>query len=107
MNLPSNPVTWLKLIGALSSGAGSLVLAWRVKELLKWVVYCLVAHEQSITQLRKIASNQPQTEPLVEGVPKHLLKIQDKLGLALLIVGFSLLGVGMLCNAATHLFGSP
>lgn len=106
MILPSDLVTWLKLIGALATGVGSILLAWRVKEILKWVVYCLVAHDQSITQLRRLASNQPQTDNIVEGVPKHLLHVESKLGFVLLIFGLLLLGAGMLCNAATYFLGS-
>ncbi len=64
-----------KLIGAGAIGVGSILLAWRVKTILKWVVYCLVAHEQSISQLRRLADNQPQTDNIVEGVTKHLLDI--------------------------------
>lgn len=107
MNLPADPVTWLKLIGSVASGVGAILLAWRVKEILKWVVYCLVAHEQSISELRRVASNQQQTEPIVEGVPKHLLDVESKLGFVLLIGGFLFLGVGMLCNAATYVLSAP
>ena len=107
MNLPTDPITWLKVIGAISTGTGSMLLAWRVKQILKWILYCLVAHEQSITQLRRIASNQEQTDPIVEGVTKHLLDVESKLGLALLVLGFLFLGCGMLCNAATYLLAAP
>ena len=95
---------YLKTIGAVAAGLGSILLAWRVKEILKWVVYCLVAHEQSIDQLTKHAANQTQTQPIVTGVTTHLLDVQSKLGLVLLVAGFLLLGIGMLCNAATYFF---
>ncbi len=107
MHLPTDIATWLKLGGALATGSGSLLLAWRVKTILKWIVYCLVAHETSIGQLRRIASGDPQTEPVVERVTKHLLDIQDKSAFALLIFGFVLLGAGMLSNAATYLMQGP
>jgi len=106
MSIPSDPITWLKLIGAVATGIGSILLAWRAREILKWVVYCLVAHEQSLSELRKLASGQPQTDAIVEGVTKHLLDIQSKLGFCLLILGFLLLAAGMLCNAATYLLVS-
>lgn len=105
MYLPTDLITWLKVIGAVSSAAGALLLAWRVKKILQWVVYCLVAHEQSITQLRRITSNQAQTDPIIEGFTTHLLDVESKLGLMLLVLGFLSLGVGMLCNAATYLLG--
>lgn len=105
MALPDDAATWFKLIGTVLSAGGSLVLAWRVKQILKWVVYALIAHEASITQLRRFLSNEPQTGPVVEGVTTHLLDIESKLGVVLLVLGFALLGVGMLCNAASILFG--
>ena len=103
MNLPSDPIVLLKIIGALTAGLGSILLAWRVKEILKWVIYCLVAHEQSIEQLTNIAANKNQTAPVVGGVTKHLLDVESKLGIVLLITGFALLGIGMLCSAASFL----
>ncbi len=43
---------------------------------------------------------------MVEGVTKHLLDVESKLGVILLILGFLLLGIGMLCNVVMYLFGS-
>ena len=107
MSLPNDPGTWLKLIGTVLSAGGSLVLAWRVKQILKWVIYALVAHETSITQLRKFLNKEPQDGPVVEGVTGHLLDVESKLGVILLVLGFALLGVGMLFNAASIVFGAP
>jgi len=106
VNIPTDPIVWLKIAGAVSTAIGSILLAWRVKSILQWVIYCLVAHEQSISQLRNIASNRPQDEVIVEGVTKHLLDVESKLGLVLLVLGFLLLGIGMLCQAATYFLGS-
>lgn len=106
MSIPTDPIVWLKIAGAVSTAIGSILLAWRVKSILQWVVYCLVAHEQSISQLRKIASNQLQDEVFVQGVIKHLLDVESKLGLVLLVLGFLLLGIGMLCQAATYFLGN-
>lgn len=106
MCIPTDPIVWLKVAGAASTAIGSILLAWRVKSILQWVVYCLVAHEQSIVQLRKVASGEPQDKPVVEGATKHLLDVESKLGLILLVLGFLLLGIGMLCQAATYLLGS-
>jgi len=104
--LPSDPITWLKIGGALLTGVGSLVLAWRIKVILKWVLYALVAHEVSIEQLRKVLDREPQNRPVIEGVTREVLDIESKLGLVLLIVGFVLLGAGMLCNAAGFYFAA-
>jgi hypothetical protein len=106
MHLLTDLSTWLKLIGALSTGIGSFLLAWRIKAILKWVVYCLVAHENSINELFKLVSNQQQTKVIISGTTKHLLDIESKLGVVLLIVGFLLLGIGMLCNVASFIIGA-
>jgi hypothetical protein len=106
MSLPDDAATWFRLIGTILTAGGSLVLAWRVKQILKWVVYALVAHETSIIQLRKVLSNERQTAPVIEGATTHLLDIESKLGFFLLILGFSLLGIGMLCGAASILLGT-
>lgn len=106
MHLPTDLSTWLKIIGALSVGIGSILLAWRVKAILQWVVYCLVAHEQSIDQLAKLAANQQKTQPVAGDVTKHLLDIEDKLELVLLVIGFLLLGIGMFSNAASFFVGT-
>lgn len=106
MHFPTDLSTWLKLVGALSVGISSFLLAWRVKTILKWVVYCLVAHEQSIEQLATLSDNQHQTQPIIGGVTKQLLDIESKLGLTLLVVGFLFLGIGMLSNAFSYLVGT-
>lgn len=93
----------LKVVGSGLSGVGSILLAWRVKSIIKWIVYSLVAHEVSIDQIRKFLNKLPQTDPMVSGVPKHLLEFQDKAGMCLLIAGFASLGLGMLLNMVHYL----
>ncbi len=105
MILPDHISTWLKIVGALSTAIGSILLAWRVKAILEWVVYGLLAHEQSLTQVRRILNNEPQTRPMVEGVTTHLLDTESKLGVILLIAGFLFLAAGMLATAASFFFG--
>jgi hypothetical protein len=99
-------VTSLKVGGAVASGLGSIVLAWRLTVIAKWIVYCLVAHEQSIEQLRAVASGRDQGTHVISGVPKHLLDIESKFGMTLLVVGFLLLGIGLLCTAASYVLGA-
>lgn len=105
MIFPDDIAIWLKIIGALSTAIGSILLAWRVKAILNWVVYGLVAHEQSLTQVRRILNDEQQTEPMVEGATKHLLDIESKLGVILLIAGFLFLAAGMLATAASFFLG--
>jgi hypothetical protein len=104
MTFPHDIATTLKIVGALSAGLGSLLLAWRVKTILKWVVYCLVTHEHAIEQLSKVANNHRVQEPVIGGITRHLLDIESKSGLALLIAGFFLLGLGLLSNAISYFF---
>jgi hypothetical protein len=106
MVIPDDIATWLKIVGALSTAIGSILLAWRVKVIIKWVVHCLVAHEESLVQIRRVLAHEPQKEPLVEGVTKHLLQIERKLGVFLLVSGFVLLALGMLASAASFFFAS-
>ena len=105
MIFPDDIATWLKIIGAMSTAIGSILLAWRVKAILKWVVYGLVAHEQSLTQVRRILNDKQPVEPMVEGITKHLLDIESKLGVILLIAGFLFLAAGMMATAASFFFG--
>ena len=104
MIIPHDISTWLKVAGAICTALGSILLAWRVKEIVKWVVYSVVAHEESLGQIRKILNQEPQTGPLVEGMTKHLLDIESKLGVTLLILGLGLLASGMLATAASYFF---
>lgn len=97
--------TILKAVGAGMSGLGSILLAWRVKSILTWVVYCIVAHDASIEQLRRILNSEQQTSPIIEGTSVHLLETQDKVGFIFLVGGFLLLGIGMLLNMASILCG--
>jgi hypothetical protein len=87
-----------KIIGTVLVGIGSILLAWRVKVILKWVVYTLTAHEISISELIKILNNQPQEYSTITGATKHLIEVEDKIGFYLLISGFMSLGIGMFFN---------
>lgn len=104
MIIPNDLATWLKIIGAASTAIGSILLSWRIKEIMKWVVYCLVAQEQSLNQVRRILNNEGQVEPMIEGVTRHLLDVESKVGIRLLVTGFLLLAIGMLSTAASYFF---
>lgn len=103
MHFPSELPVILKLLGALLAGLGSLVLAWRVKKLLTAIVDCLLTHDMSIKELLARANGGRQTMPAVVGMASVVLDIQDKIGLRLLVVGFVLFGVGLLCTALSYL----
>jgi hypothetical protein len=90
--------TVLKITGSGLSGFGSLVLAWRIRSIIKWITFSLVAHEVTLVQIRLKLEGKPQTENFVEGVPKHLLNFQESVGFYFLITGFVCLGMGMILN---------
>jgi hypothetical protein len=100
-------VPYLELAGAVCSSLGAILLAWRVRSILKWVVYALVAHERALIQHNRLLSEEGQIEPIVTGVTNNLLTIQNRLGLFLLISGFALLGMGMACNALVYFDSLP
>ena len=102
MHFPSDPSTWLRVIGAIAAGVGSILLAWRVRELLHWVVLALITHERSIEVLLDVPTPGPQSRPAVVGAVRHLLDLEAKLGFGLLIAGLALLGAGMLANALSY-----
>ena len=93
----------LKVAGSCLSGLGSLLLAWRLRSIIQWITYSIVAHEVSLEHIQKILTGQGQSQPLVNGIPKHLLSFLDKTGFLLLIAGFTSLGIGMLLNMFTYL----
>lgn len=103
MHFPTDWPTILKVIGATSAGLGSLVLAWRVKHILEWVTNCIVAHDNNFNQILKTIHGESQTEKVVLNVASTLLSVQDKLGFLLFVLGFALLGAGMLCTAVSYL----
>jgi len=100
-------VPYIKLAGAVCSSLGAILLAWRIRSILKWVVYALVTHEDSLEQHRLLISGKPQTAPTISGVTKQILNIQNGIGLFLLIAGFALLGIGMASNALVYFDALP
>ncbi|WP_151838126.1 MULTISPECIES: hypothetical protein [unclassified Acinetobacter] len=96
----------LKVVGGLSSGVGSLILAYRGFVIFKWVKYTLFAHEKSIDALVSAIYN---TKPVYDGKIimrslDQLLKLEDKLGSWLLIIGIVMFGVGMIATAISYFF---
>lgn len=95
----------LKVVGGGFSGVGSLILAYRGYVIFNWVKYTLFAHEKSIDALASAIYN---IEPvydgkIIMGSLDQLLKLEDKLGFWLLIVGIVMFGIGMLATAISYL----
>lgn len=106
MTLPDDISTWLRVIGLILSGLGSLILAWRVKGILDSVVNCLVAHDYSLEAINDVINKGHTKHHLVLRSTVHLLNKLDKFGVITLVLGFASLGLGMLTSAAAFLFRS-
>ncbi|USA54585.1 hypothetical protein NDN13_05155 [Acinetobacter sp. C32I] len=94
----------LKIIGGVSSGVGSLLLAYRGYVILNWVKYILFAHEKNIDALMGTVYKVPNVYDgeIITGTVNQLLILEGKLGLKLLILGFVLFGAGMLMTALSY-----
>jgi len=90
--------TILKVAGSGLTGCGSLILAWRVFSIIRWVTRSLDAHDEALKQILRFLNKEQQTKPAVTGFPKHLMRFLDGTGFYLFIAGFLCLGVGMILN---------
>lgn len=102
MQFPTDIATWLKLVGWLSTGLGSLVLAWRLKTLLTSVKNAMIAHEHAIGVLFGRFKND-EKNPIMFGYALEAAEFEDKLGLVLFVLGLVLIGLGQLAAAASYL----
>ena len=82
-------------IGTTLTVVGSIVLAWRVKIILDWVYYSIVAHEASITAITEKLEGRQQSLPVITGTVVHLSNTKDITGTKLLRLGFILIGLGV------------
>ena len=85
-------------IGTILNVGGSVLLAIRVKMLLKWIGLTLDAHEMSIASLGEIIQNGVQKTPLITGMNEQLGKINDNEGQKLLVGGSFLIFIGAICQ---------
>ena len=83
-------------IGAILNVVGSILLAIRVKMLLKWICLVLDAHEMSITALTQLVNQPRNTVPMVSGMTVHLNNVIKKEGSWLLVLGFFFIFVGVI-----------
>lgn len=74
---------------------GSIVLAWRVKIILDWVHYSIVAHEASLIAIVEKIERRQQFFPVITGTNIHLSNAINVTGTKLLVLGFVLIGLGI------------
>lgn len=85
-------------IGTVLNVIGSVLLAVRVKMLLKWIGLVLNAHEMSIVALMDCIQCGTNRTPVVTGMTEHLDRINDNAGQRLLVLGFLMIGAGVICQ---------
>jgi hypothetical protein len=90
----------LKILGPLLTGAGSLLLAWRIKKILDSLVLAQLAAETNFQSLAAFLSNQTVDLRIVGGLNTHVERSQ-RLGISLLVLGFLLIAAGGFVSAYT------
>ena len=85
-------------IGTVLNVIGSVLLAVRVKMLLKWIGLVLDAHEMSIVALTDLIERGANSTPVINGMTEHLERINKTTGQILLVLGFLMISVGVICQ---------
>lgn len=88
----------LKVLGPLLTGAGSLLLAWRVKKILDALVLAQHAAEKNFQSLAAYLANQTQDLKIEGGLDTHAVR-SHRLGIFLLVFGFLLIAAGGFVSA--------
>ena len=92
-NITYENITFIaRIIGIILCGTGSIILAIRAKTILKRITESLVAHDDAIKKIVK--NNSSKEDPFLLNNTSHLIKWEDTTGLWILVIGFSLLGIG-------------
>ena len=88
----------LKVLGPLLTGAGSLLLAWRVKKILDGLVLAQVAAQENFQSLAAFLGNQTQDLKLIGGLDTNTER-SHRFGIFLLVIGFLLIAAGGFISA--------
>lgn len=88
----------LKVLGPLLTGAGSLLLAWRVKKILDALVIAQLSAETNFQSLAAYLENQTRDLKIVSGLDIHADR-RHRLGIFLLVIGFLLIAAGGFISA--------
>lgn len=87
----------LKIVAAICSVAGSVVLAWRVKRILDALSLIVSAHELNIQQLM------PDYKGDIYNIANSTKHVERARGTSLLVIGFGLLGLSGFLNLLAFL----
>jgi hypothetical protein len=97
--------TWLRIAGIGLNTLGAIILAVRVKGILDALVLAQEANDINFRLLIDIINGGKQTVPLVVGMNEQVSR-QQKVGIWLLVAGFSCLAIGNLLVGASWYVGS-
>ena len=84
----------LGLFSALCSLIGSIILAFRVYQILNKLSTTVSLHEMSINKLINLSNDPDHVDFTFIGANKAYEEFMEKGGLRMLVVGFSLLAIG-------------
>jgi hypothetical protein len=91
-----------KVIGPLLTGTGSLILAWRVKQILDALILAQKGAEVNFLSIFGFYSGKTKDLRLLGDFDAHVERAQ-KLGTFLLVVGFLLIAAGSFTSALVAL----
>ncbi len=92
----------LKVLGAALTTLGSIFLAWRAYQISKLVKSTLDAHEISLHALLEFVQTGHNKIPFLANMGKHHENYENGIGTKLIILGFSFLALGAICNAVSY-----
>lgn len=85
-----------KTIGAILGSGGSILIAWRAYNILKWIKSTVDSHEISLTAITQVINREPQTVPMITGMTTHLDNYEKGWGIKLLVTGFIMIILGVI-----------
>lgn len=98
-------MSYLKIIGTLLNALGAVILALRVKSILDMIVNAQTINDINFRVLSDRIEGKPQKAPVTLGMDEQVKK-QQKRGLKLLVVGFTLIAIGNLLIGVSIYFNT-
>lgn len=93
---------WFKILGAILTALGSILLAWRAYQISRLVKSVLDAHEISLQALLEFIETGTNKTPFLANMGKHHENYENGIGFKLVIAGFSGLALGAVSNAISY-----
>lgn len=83
----------LRILGIIINALAACVLAWRVKSILDMLIIAQNANDINFRVLIELLNGNNLKQPIITGMNKQVEK-QQKQGVWLLVIGFSLMAIG-------------